>query len=71
MAKRPNLQGLESYFCKGQDFKLTDAEYEKITGAMLPKDASYLRKRSALARKALSEGYRIELVEKTVILKKK
>ena len=70
MAKKPNLQGLESYFGKGKDFRLTDAKYEKLTGAMLPKNSSYLKNRSALARRAESEGYYIELIEKTVILKK-
>ena len=70
MAKKPNLQGLESFFEKGKDFRLTDSEYEKLTGTMLPKNSSYLKNRSALARKAESEGYSIEVIEKTVILKK-
>ena len=70
MSKKPNLNGLEAYFTKGKNFSLTDAEYEKITGAMLPKNISYLRNNSALAKKARLEGYKVEVIEKTVILKK-
>ncbi len=58
-------------FESGRDFELTEAQYEKKTGARLPKNSYYLCKKSALAKRADEKGYEIELVEKRVILKKK
>lgn len=37
MAKHPKLENLDSYFSKGEDFELTDSQYEKKTGSPLPK----------------------------------
>ena len=70
MSKKPQLEKLDSLFAKGNNFSLTDAQYEKKTGTQLPKDKYYLLNKSALAKKAEKEGYTIELIEKKVILKK-
>ncbi len=71
MARKPNLSALDSYFKKGKDFRLTDAEYAKETGAWLPRDKYYIKRKSALARKAEEEGYEVDVIEKEVILRKK
>lgn len=77
MGKNPDLDALDCLFEKGIDFTLTDAEYESITGASLPKRANYLKKDSALAIRAAEKGYVITevqdkpIIERTVFLKKK
>lgn len=77
LSKRPNLDELDSLFEKGIDFTLTDVEYEAITGASLPKGINYIKKGSALARKAAEKGYVITevqekpIVERIVFLEKK
>ena len=70
MAKHPKLEALDTLFNSGKDFKLTDAEYERKTGVMLPKVKSYLVNQSALAKKAAKNGYRISVIEKTVLFTK-
>ena len=70
MAKHPKLESLESLFNSGKSFELTDTEYEKKTGAPLPKRPYYLVTQSSLAKKAKEKGYLLELVEKRVILTK-
>ena len=70
MVKRAKLENLNQYFKKGEDFELTDAQYEKKTGAPLPKDKYYLRSKSALAKKAMELGFEIEVIEKKVIFRK-
>ena len=67
MAKKPKLEALDGLFRSGKNFELTDAQYERKTGAMLPKGKSYLLNQSALARKAAKNGYSISVIEKTVI----
>lgn len=77
MGKHPNLDFLDDLFEKGADFQLTGRLYEEKTGAPLPKEKSYLLRRSALARRAKERGYLIEdvrekpIIERTVIFKKK
>lgn len=71
MAKHPRLENLDVLFDSGKDFELTDEQYEKKTGAPLPKKSYYLITSSALARKAKDKGYQLELIEKRVILTKK
>ena len=70
MAKKPNAKNLNDLFANGENFTLTDAQYEKKTGAPLPKGKYYLINNSALAKKAKENGYTIEVIEKTVILTK-
>lgn len=51
--------------------KLTDSQYEKLTGNRLPKDKYYLKCRSALSNWAAKNGYFIEdVVEKYVLIRK-
>lgn len=67
---RPKLDALNGLFGSGKDFELTDEQYEKKTGAPLPKSSYYLLNGSALARRAKENGYRLELIKKRVILTK-
>lgn len=71
MGRHPKLENLEQLFKKGKNFSLTDAEYEKKTGVMLPKDKSYLKNRSALAKKAKEAGFVVDVIEKQVVFRKK
>ena len=71
MAKKPNFSELKKLFEANKDFELTDAQYEKKTGAPLPKNKYYTITNSALAKLAKIHGYSIEFVEKRVILKRK
>ena len=71
MARQPKLENLNSLFNSGESFELTEEQYEKKTGAPMPKRSYYLVTNSALARKAKENGYQLELIEKRVILTKK
>ncbi len=68
MAKHPKLNALDYLFDAGKDFELTDEQYEKKTGVVLPKRTKYIINDSALAKRARIKGYRIEVVEKKVKL---
>ena len=68
---KPKLSELKELFEKGEDFELTDAQYEKRTGCRLPKDKNYLLRKSALARECAKRGYDLGVIEKRVILKKR
>jgi len=70
MGTKPKLDMLTPLFAKGESFSLTDAQYEKRTGAMLPKEKNYLLKRSALAKMCRKYGYSLKLQEKIVYLEK-
>ena len=70
MARKPDFEKMEAYFDKGKDFRLTEAQYEKLTGTRLPKGTYYLKNKSALANRAKEKGYWVEVIEKEVILKK-
>lgn len=63
MGKRPNLAELDYLFDKGEDFRLSDRLYQEKTGATLPKEKSYIKHSSALAKWAKEKGYYIEEVE--------
>lgn len=65
MGKRPKLDAIEPLLLSRENFSLTDAQYQAKAGIPLPKDASYLLSRSALARKSREYGYRLEVQEKT------
>lgn len=70
MGKRPNLKEIEQMLFSGNEFTLSESLYKEITGIELPKNMSYLKNSSALARLARDNGYLIELAERTVILKR-
>lgn len=59
MAKHPNLSQIEDIMKKGNNFSMTEEEYERSTGAPLPKGDSYLQKKSAVAKRAKDVGFQI------------
>lgn len=65
-----NFENLIPLFESNQEFSLTESQYQKQVGKSLPKDFYYLKSQSALARQAKKYGYRIEIKEKTICLKK-
>ena len=67
MGKKPNLVELKNLFKHNKDFELTDAQYERKTGAPLPKDKYYIKAKSALCKLAKEYNYNIEVIEKRVI----
>ena len=46
-----------------RDFRLSDRLYQEKTGAALPKEKSYIKHGSALAKWAKEKGYYIEEIE--------
>ena len=53
MAKKLDLSPLDDYFAKGEDFKLTAAQYKERVGKPLPSTATGIKREGApLARKA-------------------
>lgn len=68
--KRPKLSSIDTLLSTGQDFSLTEKQYEKETSATMPKDFYYLRKKSAIAKLATSYGYKIVIQEKTIKFEK-
>ena len=66
----PNLKGIEKQLKTGVDFSLTDNQYLKSTGLNIPKSEFYLKSKSAINKKAEQYGYKMQLVEKTLIFKK-
>lgn len=71
MGKKPKLEELNYLFDKGEDFELTDTQYEIKTGVALPKEVWYLENRSALAKRAKEKNYTLEIInKKTVVLRK-
>ncbi len=71
MVRKPKFDKLLPLFETGEDFSLTERQYEKSTGATLPKYFDYLKKKSALANIAKEYGFTVEIQEKTICLKKK
>ena len=70
MGKHPKFNDIEELFDAGKDFSLTSSQYEKKTGAPLPKDTWYLCNSSALSKVAKERGYSIYVIERTVKFKK-
>lgn len=62
----PDLKKIEKILQKGKSFTLTDSQYERKSGAPLPKNKSYLLNRSAIARLGKQYGYSLTVQEKTV-----
>lgn len=67
---KPKLNEIERRLTYGDEFSLTDAQYEKRTGVALPKRKSYLEKDSAIAKLAKKYGYSIEVQERKIFFKK-
>lgn len=76
MAKKLELSALDDLFARGEDFELTDSQYEEKIGRPLPKNASYIKSKSPLAHKALEQGFTITavvnqpVITRTVVFKK-
>lgn len=70
MMGKPDFKKLLALFEANEDFSLTESQYLKSTGATLPKDIYYLKKRSALSKVAKNYGFDISIKEKTICLKK-
>ena len=70
MARGPDLSAIIDLLKDGKPFQMTDAQYEKKTGTSLPKDKSYLKNSSALAKVCKERGYTIKVQEKTIFVEK-
>lgn len=68
---KPNLQKIEEMLKRKNYIRLTDKEYQKLTGLPLPKEKWYIINRSALAKLATDNAYEIQVIEKQMILRKK
>ena len=68
--KKPNFDNLLPLFGSKEEFCLTEKQYKQHTGAELPKDTSYLKRKSALSRVAKEYGYSIAVNERTICLKR-
>lgn len=53
-----------------EEFSLTESQYLKSTGRKMPKGMYYLKNSSALAKLIRKYGFRIEVQERTILLKK-
>lgn len=62
---------IENMMRSSLNFSLSEKQYEKLTGRKMPKDTSYLIRRSALSRFAEEKGLKITVQEKTISFEKK
>lgn len=70
MARILDLSPLDDLFARGEDFELTDVQYEEKIKKSLPKNADYIKRKSPLARKARDNGFTISaVIEQPVIMK--
>ena len=68
MSNYLNLSKIKPLLESNQDFSITEKQYLKDTGRTMPKDSSYLKNKSALAKEARKYGYSIEVKERTICL---
>ena len=69
--KKPKFDKLTHLFESYEDFSLTEKQYLQSTGSTLPKNQNYLINSSALSKIAKQYGFKIEIIEKTICLKRK
>lgn len=69
--RKPNLDLIIKMLEKGKTFRITRAEYIKLTGADIPQQKSYTEKRSAVAKQAHEYGYDIEVIPEILIFKRR
>ena len=69
--RKPNLDLVIKMFEKGKTFRITRAEYIKLTGADIPQQKSYTEKRSAVAKRAHDFGYDVEVIPEVLIFNKR
>ena len=67
---KPKLGKIEEIMEKGKNFTITRAQYINYTGADIPQDKNYTKKRSAIAKMARLYGYDIEVIPETLSFKK-
>lgn len=70
MSNPLNLKKIIPLFETNQNFSITEKQYFKDIGRTMPKDNSYLKNRSALAKAAERYGYILEIQERTINIKK-
>ncbi len=61
MAK-PKLEKIVDMFQLGENFSITREQYIYLTGADIPQSKSYTESKSAIAKKANSFGFKIEVI---------
>lgn len=66
----PNLERIIELLESGEQFSLTENQYQRETGLNIPKNNTYLVKNSAVARKAKEYGYKLILQERTILFEK-
>ncbi len=66
----PNLEKIIELLESGEQFSLTESQYQKNTGLNIPKNNTYLVKNSAVARKAKEYGYKLVVQERTILFEK-
>lgn len=62
MGRKLDMSPLDDLFAKGEDFDLTDVQYEEKIKKALPKDANYIKNISPLALRAKEKGFIITSV---------
>ncbi len=62
----PKLDSIVKQMEAGEPFSLTNSQYKKSTGLDIPKDTSYLIRRSAVAKRAREMGYMIVVHERQI-----
>lgn len=70
MGRKPDLKKIIASFEKGKDFTLTRQQYINSTGIDIPQNASYIKKSSAVAKKAMEYGYKIDVIPEKLIFTK-
>lgn len=70
MARALDLSPLDDLFAKGEDFELTDVQYEEKIKKSLPQNANYIKRNSPLAQRAREKGFIIaSVIDKPVIMR--
>ncbi|WP_294754395.1 hypothetical protein [uncultured Ruminococcus sp.] len=64
---KPDLSKIKKKFELGDEFSLTEKQYQKLTGASIPKDGYYLIHKSAVAKAAKEKGFKVVVKERTII----
>ncbi|MGO4972683.1 hypothetical protein ACTQ56_12030 [[Clostridium] aminophilum] len=68
--KKPNLIEVDKLLERGKNFELTRENYLKMTGADIPQDKNYTKKRSAVAKHARNYGFTIEVIPEKLVFHK-
>lgn len=67
MKKHPKFDELEHLFDGNVEFTLPEKEYEKLTGASLPRNKKYLINQSAFSKWLQERGWSIVNVEEPTV----